>query len=78
MAYVISDDCVSCGTCAAECPADAIPRYADDVSEQPADHAAAYAVRHANDAAEQSAVDATTDAVSGYADDAERTYAAEC
>ena len=24
MAYVISDDCVSCGTCAAECPAEAI------------------------------------------------------
>ena len=24
MAYVISDDCVSCGSCAAECPADAI------------------------------------------------------
>ena len=24
MAYVISDDCVSCGTSAAECPAEAI------------------------------------------------------
>ena len=24
MAYVISDECVSCGTCAAECPAEAI------------------------------------------------------
>ena len=24
MAYVISDDCVSCGACAAVCPADAI------------------------------------------------------
>ena len=24
MAYVISDDCVACGTCAEECPADAI------------------------------------------------------
>ena len=24
MAYVISDDCVSCGSCAEECPADAI------------------------------------------------------
>ena len=24
MAYVISDDCVSCGTCEAECPAEAI------------------------------------------------------
>ena len=24
MAYVISDDCVACVTCASECPADAI------------------------------------------------------
>ncbi len=24
MAYVISDDCVSCGTCAEECPSEAI------------------------------------------------------
>ena len=24
MAYVISDECVSCGACAAECPAEAI------------------------------------------------------
>ena len=24
MAYVISDECVSCGSCAAVCPADAI------------------------------------------------------
>ena len=24
MAFVISDSCVSCGTCAGECPADAI------------------------------------------------------
>ena len=24
MAHVISDDCVSCGACAAECPVDAI------------------------------------------------------
>ncbi|MCI1722334.1 MAG: 4Fe-4S binding protein [Lachnospiraceae bacterium] len=24
MAYVISDDCVSCGTCAGVCPAEAI------------------------------------------------------
>ncbi len=24
MAYVITDDCVACGSCAAECPSDAI------------------------------------------------------
>ena len=24
MAYVINDDCISCGACAAECPVDAI------------------------------------------------------
>ncbi|MCH5320288.1 MAG: 4Fe-4S binding protein [Eubacterium sp.] len=24
MAYVISDDCISCGACAGECPVDAI------------------------------------------------------
>ncbi|MDD6211814.1 MAG: 4Fe-4S binding protein [Clostridiales bacterium] len=24
MAYVISDDCISCGACAAECPVEAI------------------------------------------------------
>lgn len=24
MAYVISDDCISCGACAAQCPAEAI------------------------------------------------------
>ena len=24
MAYVINDDCISCGTCAAECPVEAI------------------------------------------------------
>lgn len=24
MAYVITDDCVSCGTCEAECPSEAI------------------------------------------------------
>ena len=24
MAYVISDDCIQCGACAAQCPADAI------------------------------------------------------
>ena len=29
MAYVISDDCVSCGTCAAECPAEAISEGAE-------------------------------------------------
>ncbi len=29
MAYVISDDCVKCGTCAAGCPAEAITEGAD-------------------------------------------------
>ena len=29
MAYVISDSCVSCGTCAAECPAEAISEGAE-------------------------------------------------
>ena len=29
MAYVISDDCVSCGPCAAECPAEAIAEGAE-------------------------------------------------
>ena len=29
MAYVISDECVSCGTCAAECPAEAISEGAE-------------------------------------------------
>lgn len=29
MAYVISDDCVSCGTCAAECPAEDISEGAE-------------------------------------------------
>ena len=29
MAYVISDECVSCGTCAAECPAEAISEEND-------------------------------------------------
>ncbi|HEX2948800.1 MAG TPA: 4Fe-4S binding protein [Armatimonadota bacterium] len=29
MAYVISDDCVSCGACASECPNDAISEGAD-------------------------------------------------
>ena len=24
MAYVISDDCIACGTCISECPSDAI------------------------------------------------------
>ena len=25
MAYVITDECLSCGSCAAQCPAEAIP-----------------------------------------------------
>ena len=29
MAYVISDECVSCGTCAAECPHEAISEGAE-------------------------------------------------
>jgi formate hydrogenlyase subunit 6/NADH:ubiquinone oxidoreductase subunit I len=29
MAYKITDDCVSCGTCAEECPADAIQESGD-------------------------------------------------
>ena len=29
MAYVISDDCVSCGTCAPECPVEAISEGPD-------------------------------------------------
>ncbi len=29
MAYVIGEDCVSCGTCAAECPNEAISEGAD-------------------------------------------------
>ncbi len=29
MAYVISDECVSCGSCAAECPVEAISEGAD-------------------------------------------------
>ncbi len=29
MAYKISDDCISCGACAAECPAEAISEGAD-------------------------------------------------
>ena len=29
MAYVFSDECVSCGTCAAECPAEAISEGAE-------------------------------------------------
>ena len=29
MAYVISDECVSCGTCEGECPAEAISQGAD-------------------------------------------------
>lgn len=29
MAYKISEDCISCGACVAECPADAITEGAD-------------------------------------------------
>ena len=29
MAYVISDECVSCGACAAQCPVDAISEGAE-------------------------------------------------
>lgn len=29
MAYIISDDCVSCGACVSECPNDAISEGAD-------------------------------------------------
>jgi ferredoxin len=29
MAYVISDDCVSCGACVSECPVEAISEGAD-------------------------------------------------
>lgn len=29
MAHKISDECISCGTCAAECPADAISEGAE-------------------------------------------------
>ena len=29
MAYVISDDCILCGSCAAQCPVEAISQGAD-------------------------------------------------
>ena len=32
MAHVISDECVSCGACEAECPVGAISQGADPVS----------------------------------------------
>lgn len=35
MAYVISDDCVACGTCIGECPAGAISEGATKYSIDP-------------------------------------------
>ncbi len=35
MAYVISDECVSCGTCAAECPVEAISEGAEHFEINP-------------------------------------------
>ncbi|MBQ6359755.1 MAG: 4Fe-4S binding protein [Lachnospiraceae bacterium] len=35
MAYVISDECVSCGTCAAECPVEAIAEGAEHYEINP-------------------------------------------
>ena len=35
MAYVISDDCVSCGSCAAQCPVEAISEGAEHYEINP-------------------------------------------
>ncbi|MDD6473755.1 MAG: 4Fe-4S binding protein [Bacteroidales bacterium] len=35
MAYVISDDCMACGTCIGECPVGAISEGADKYSIDP-------------------------------------------
>ena len=35
MAYVISDDCISCGTCEGECPVGAISMGADHYQIDP-------------------------------------------
>ncbi|MDD4074905.1 MAG: 4Fe-4S binding protein [Eubacteriales bacterium] len=35
MAYVISDECLSCGACASECPVDAISQGADHYEINP-------------------------------------------
>ncbi len=35
MAYVISDDCISCGTCEGECPVGAISMDADHYEIDP-------------------------------------------
>ena len=36
MAYKISDECISCGACAAECPVEAISEGADRYEIDPA------------------------------------------
>ena len=33
MAYIINDDCISCGACVGECPVDAITEGADECIE---------------------------------------------